>query len=178
MVEALEILRKEPFDVVVADHYLENDNTCTDLIRSARNVGFSGAFIVMATEFRDSDALRFLKAGAAGIVSKSESPEALIDAIKKVKSGGWSLADVHIKLLIDSIPSNKNGHPQLSHRQRAVLRAVFQGASNKEIAAEFQVTESAVKSTLQDLFRKTGTHTRGQLVRVAMEEFRNEISIP
>ncbi len=61
----------------------------------------------------------------------------------------------------------------LNPRETEVLRFVVQGLANKEIAAELRLSESAVKNTLQQLFTKTGVRTRGQLVRVALEQFRN-----
>jgi two-component system nitrate/nitrite response regulator NarL len=50
-----------------------------------------------------------------------------------------------------------------------VLQGVFEGRANKEIAAGLNVSESAVKATMQQLFRKSGVRTRTQLVRIALE---------
>jgi DNA-binding NarL/FixJ family response regulator len=60
-------------------------------------------------------------------------------------------------------------HDQLTERQQRVLRGVFEGLTNKEIAVHLGVSESAVKATLQQLFRKTSVRTRAQLVRIVME---------
>jgi DNA-binding NarL/FixJ family response regulator len=60
-------------------------------------------------------------------------------------------------------------------RERNVLRGVFEGLANKEIAAGLGVSESAVKATLQQLFDKTGVRTRSQLVRIALERHRYEL---
>jgi DNA-binding NarL/FixJ family response regulator len=57
----------------------------------------------------------------------------------------------------------------LTARQRRVLRGVFEGLTNKQIAAVVGVTEPAIKATLQQLFRKTRVRTRAQLVRVAVQ---------
>jgi DNA-binding NarL/FixJ family response regulator len=51
-----------------------------------------------------------------------------------------------------------------------VLRAVFEGLSNKEIGAHLNISESSVKAALQQLFQKTGVRTRSQLVRIALED--------
>jgi PAS domain S-box-containing protein len=60
----------------------------------------------------------------------------------------------------------------LNSRESDVLRYVVQGLANKEIAARMDVSESTVKNTLQQLFSKTGVRTRSQLVRVALEAYR------
>ena len=57
----------------------------------------------------------------------------------------------------------------LTERQERVLSRVCAGLSNKEIAAEERVSESAVKGTLQQLFRKMRVRRRAQLVRLAVE---------
>jgi len=61
----------------------------------------------------------------------------------------------------------------LSSRETDVLRLLVQGLTNKEIGARMDISESAVKNTMQQLFGKTGVRTRSQLVRVALEEYRN-----
>jgi DNA-binding CsgD family transcriptional regulator len=67
-------------------------------------------------------------------------------------------------------------HPEpvaLNSRESEVLRLLVQGLANKEIAARMEISESAVKNTIQQLFAKTGVRTRSQLVRVALEQYRN-----
>ena len=61
----------------------------------------------------------------------------------------------------------------LTSRELEVLRLLVQGLANKEIAAKLEISESAVKNTLQQLFSKSGVRTRSQLVRVALEHHRN-----
>jgi len=63
--------------------------------------------------------------------------------------------------------------PSLNNRQIAVLRLVFEGLPNHEIATRLDMTASAVKNTLQQLFSKTGVNNRSQMVRVALERYRD-----
>jgi len=63
--------------------------------------------------------------------------------------------------------------PSLNDRELEVLRLVVQGLANKEIASRMSISESAVKNTLQQLFGKTEVRTRSQLVRVALERYRD-----
>jgi DNA-binding NarL/FixJ family response regulator len=64
----------------------------------------------------------------------------------------------------------ENTAQSLSARERSLLKAVFEGLTNKEIAANMQISESSVKAVLQQLFEKTGVRTRSQLVRIAIEQ--------
>ncbi|MBV8477812.1 MAG: helix-turn-helix transcriptional regulator [Acidobacteriaceae bacterium] len=71
--------------------------------------------------------------------------------------------------------SRASGAKPLTPREAQVLRSVVEGHSNKEIAGESGCSASAVKGILQQLFRKSGTGTRGQLVRVVSEQYRDQI---
>jgi PAS domain S-box-containing protein len=62
---------------------------------------------------------------------------------------------------------------QLNTREMEVLRFLVQGLANKEIATRMEVSESTVKNTLQQLFAKANVRTRAQLVRVALEQYRD-----
>jgi PAS domain S-box-containing protein len=62
---------------------------------------------------------------------------------------------------------------QLNTREMDVLRFLVQGLANKEIATRMEISESTVKNTLQQLFAKTNVRTRAQLVRVALEQYRD-----
>jgi two-component system, LuxR family, sensor kinase FixL len=61
----------------------------------------------------------------------------------------------------------------LNDREADVLRFLVQGLTNKEIAVRLDTSESTVKNTLQQLFAKSGVRTRSQLVRVALEKYRD-----
>lgn len=73
----------------------------------------------------------------------------------------------------NSIVADQQERAQLGTRELDALRLVVQGLANKEIAARMEISESAVKNTLQQLFAKTQVRTRGQLVRVALERYRD-----
>lgn len=70
-------------------------------------------------------------------------------------------------------PSEHQERVALTDRERDVLRALVQGLANKEIASRMEVSESTIKNTLQQLFAKTNVRTRAQLVRVALEQYRD-----
>lgn len=71
------------------------------------------------------------------------------------------------------VPAEDHNGISLSNRELDVLRLLVQGLANKQIAAKLEISESAVKNTLQQLFTKSGVRTRSQLVRAALEQHRN-----
>jgi PAS domain S-box-containing protein len=72
-----------------------------------------------------------------------------------------------------SASEHQEDRAALNPRETEVLRFLVQGLANKEIATRMEVSESTVKNTLQQLFAKTDVHTRSQLVRVALEQYRD-----
>jgi two-component system sensor kinase FixL len=87
------------------------------------------------------------------------------------------IADVSEEQTVAPAPSfatlDQEERPSINRRELEVLRLVVQGLANKEIAARMEISESAVKNTLQQLFGKTQVRTRSQLVRVALERYRD-----
>jgi PAS domain S-box-containing protein len=86
------------------------------------------------------------------------------------------IADVGEEELIGTSSSNLPAQPEtavLNGRETEVLRLLVQGLANKEIAGRMEISESAVKNTIQQLFAKTGVRARSQLVRVALERYRS-----
>jgi two-component system sensor kinase FixL len=73
----------------------------------------------------------------------------------------------------NNVVSDQQERTPLNNRELEALRLVVQGLANKEIASRMEISESAVKNTLQQLFAKTEVRTRGQLVRVALEHYRD-----
>jgi DNA-binding NarL/FixJ family response regulator len=83
------------------------------------------------------------------------------------------IADITEDMNGEAEESPSNQPVTLNSRESDVLRFLVQGLANKEIAARMEISESTVKNTLQQLFSKTGVRTRAQLVRVALELYRD-----
>jgi PAS domain S-box-containing protein len=73
----------------------------------------------------------------------------------------------------NSSHSERHERVVLNDREMEALRLLVQGLANKEIATRMEVSESTIKNTLQQLFAKTNVRTRSQLVRVALEQYRD-----
>jgi DNA-binding NarL/FixJ family response regulator len=77
--------------------------------------------------------------------------------------------------LVAALLQADNVRDGISEREREVLKGVLEGLSNKELAARFFRSESSIKNTLQVLFQRFGVHTRGQLVRAALDVFGSDV---
>jgi DNA-binding NarL/FixJ family response regulator len=96
----------------------------------------------------------------------------LMLAIQRTAQGErWISSRASLALMTsqDLSAGPERGREGLSGRESRVLRGVLEGLSNKEIGAQMEMTESAVKAVLQKLFERTGVRSRSQLVRYAIE---------
>jgi DNA-binding NarL/FixJ family response regulator len=172
--DALTLLAAGRFDLVLLDHDLGSERA-SQFLPAARQIGYEGKVLIVTAWVSDMEARRLMRQGACGIFLKQAALSDLGQGIRAVMRGEtWlhpSLAAIH-QPASQNPPANP---PVFNDRQRRVLRFVLEGLSNKEIAWRLQISESYVKAILQSLFQKTGVRTRGQLVRVAVEQYENQL---
>jgi DNA-binding NarL/FixJ family response regulator len=168
--EALELLRQTHVDVLLLDFDL-GDDLASHFSGAARAAGFEGKILIVTAGMTAAESSAALTGGASGIFLKHSSPGLLAQAIRMVASGQMWVDPKIVKMLAEGVPQREDRSLQslLTTRERQVLQALFEGLTNKEIAAQLGVSESAVKATLQQLFQKTRVRTRSQLVRIALE---------
>lgn len=163
--EALVLAAAQLADVVVLDLDLGSERG-VDFLEKARAVGFRGSVVVLAAAVSSLERSELERYGVAAILKKEESVESVATAIR----------DGVTKVLHEPPASGSatasHLNKELTARETAVLRLVFEGLGNKEIAHELGISETSVKAALQQLFHKTGVRTRGQLVRAALEHYR------
>jgi DNA-binding NarL/FixJ family response regulator len=168
--EALEVLKQTSVDVVLLDFDL-GEERASQLISFARRDGFEGKILMVTAGMSANESSIAIQLGASGIFLKQNSPSTLAKAIRMIVSGEVWVDEKVMRLLAAAVDENddQSSAKVLTTREQQVLRGVFEGLTNKEIASQLGVTESAVKATLQQLFRKTGVRTRSQLVRIALK---------
>jgi len=174
--EALKIIADRPVDVVLLDYDL-GDGKGTDFLAQATKLGFRGRVLVVTAGVSEVEAAGMIRQGIAGILRKHCSPAALAQSIRDVSGGKDHFEPGYLQSVLTGItaPQPEYQRKKLTEREREVLRYVFEGLANKEIADRLQVSESSVKATLQQLFAKTGVRTRSQLVRTALENYKDQL---
>ena len=166
--EALDALSRSAVDLVLLDFDLEDD-TGTRFISAAAAAGYKGKILMVTAGMSPLDTSVARKLGVSGIFLKHNPPGSLLEAIRVVAGGG---AWIDPKMTAGTSGASVQASPSADHltpREQKVLRCVFEGLSNKEMAHQLGVSQSSVKATLQHLFDKMGVRTRGQLVRIAIE---------
>jgi len=170
LAEALAMLGRTPVDVVLLDFDLGDDHG-NAFLSAARAAGYAGKVLMLTAGMTATESSVALQLGVSGICLKHNSPANLAKAIRMVAGGEMWVDPKVIQAMADGVQRGA-GQPVgklLTGREQEVLRGIFEGLSNKEIAARIGVSEGAVKATLQQLFQKTRVRTRSQLVRIALE---------
>jgi len=172
---ALEILQRQPVDIVLLDHDLGVERA-SQFLPVARERGFRGQVLIVTAWVSDIEARRLLHQGVAGIFVKESPLSDLAESIRLIHAGGvWLDRRYRSLVRTDLIGEQTSPGPRFNERQRKVLGFVLEGLSNKVIAGRLRISESYVKALIQTLFRKTGVRTRGQLVRVVLEHYHDQL---
>ncbi len=124
----------------------------------------SARIIVLTTYDGDEDVYRALQAGALGYLLKDTTTEALLRAIRTVAAGQRCVPPEIAARLVERTMAG----PGLTAREVEVLGALATGKTNKEIAAEFFITEGTVKSHVNNILDKLGVRDRTEAVMEAL----------
>jgi len=173
--EALAGLSAENPQVVLLDVDLGTDRAL-DFVSGAAKAGFSGRILVVTAGASDQQAIQLIQAGVAGILHKHHSTGDLCATIRQVAQGEVCLERNYLGPLFRSVDRSRPATgPRLTERDRTVLRFILQGLSNREIGTRLEISEGAVKASLRQLFHKLEVRTRAQLVKIALEQYRDQL---
>jgi len=175
--EALRIMRSVGgIDVVLLDVDLGQERG-TDFLDQLQNAHFDGKVLLVTAGVSDAEVPGLVRKGIAGIFLKHGSPASLIQGIRDTVEGKALFDQGMLRRALeqDAAPAEQQSRSKLTERERQVLSFVFEGLANKQIADRLEISETAVKASLQQLFAKTGVRTRSQLVRIALEQYRDQL---
>lgn len=161
--EAVAQFRKLQPDITLIDLRLPRMSG-VEVIDRIRLETPQGRFVVLTTYDGDEDIYRALKAGARAYLLKGMTGEDLIKAIRAVHAG-----KTHIPPAIAERLAERKGAEDLTPREFDVLEQIVHGKSNREIAAELEVSEATVKTHINSLLGKLGVTDRTQAATAAIQ---------
>ena len=166
---ALRDLLRLPVDILILDFELHGEPV-TPFVHRLRAAGFRGKILLVTAGLPDKDAVELIRLGIGGIFHKHQPPEELRRSIQEVFEGKVLIDQHYLQKLVQMADTPT---VRFTERDQQILRFLVEGMANKEIASELGISESAVKASVQQLFSKMSVRTRSQLVRVALEEYRD-----
>jgi two-component system invasion response regulator UvrY len=169
--EALAQIARRPWGLVILDVSLPGRDGL-DLLKEALALRPGVPIMMLSVHAEDQYAIRALRAGAAGYVTKETAPEDLTAAVRKVLQGGRyvspRLAEKMAAALATRDGTTQLLHEGLSDRELQVLRMLAVGKSVKEIGADLSLSEKTISTYRTRIIGKMKIRSNGELMRYAL----------
>lgn len=166
--EAITLSRSVSPDVIVLDINLDGSSGL-ELLRRFKAENSASRIVMFTMHSEPSYAMRALKAGAAGYVSKSADAGELVTAVKKIASGDRYLDRSMASELVFSSSFHEDPLHKLSNREVEILRLLGEGKSLAEIADTFGVAYKTIANSCSRLKEKLGVERTADLIRLSIE---------
>ena len=168
--ESLDQVRAGGWDVLVLDITMP-DRSGFDILKELKHEQPHLPVLVLSIHAEEQLAIRALKAGASGYLTKEKAPEELVKAIRKVVGGGRyisrNLAE-SLALGLDAT-SERSRHETLSDREFQVMQLMARGNTLTEIAEELSLSAKTVSTYRTRLLEKMNMKTNAEIIRYAIE---------
>jgi two-component system, NarL family, invasion response regulator UvrY len=167
--ETIECLRKSACDVLVLDVFMPG-RTGLEVLDAVQREHPELPVLVLSSAPEEQMAIRVLRAGASGFLNKQTAPEHLIQAVKKVLTGGkYVSVEMAERLAKEVARASKLPHERLSDREFQVMRLLVAGKALKEIADELALSAKTISTFHTRIWQKLGVKNDVEIVRYAME---------
>lgn len=167
--EVLGFVRESPVDVVVLDITMPGRNGL-ETLKEIKRIQPRISVLVLSMHPRDQYAIRVIKAGAAGYISKESAPEELVDAIVKAYRGEKYIGPKVAELLADYVEhgSADEVHTMLSDREYEVFCHLAAGKGITEISREMNLSVKTISTYRARTLEKTGLSSNSEITRYAI----------
>ena len=167
---AMQLARDAHWDVVILDLSLP-DRSGFQLLTELKHERRDLPVLVLSMHGEDEYAIRALRNGASGYLTKESAPEELIAAIEKVTRGGRYMTPALAEKIAFAYasPTTQAPHHTLSEREMEVLQLIGAGKSLKEIAAQLDLSVKSVSTYRARVLEKMTMSTNADLIRYVVE---------
>jgi len=168
---ALSQIKEQQFDLIILDLDMPGMNGL-DLLKELKREHKNLPVLILSVYPEDQVAVRVLKAGASGFLSKEAAPEQLVRAIRKILQGGKHISEPVADLLLTYLDGStgKELHEKLSDREFQVLCLMAEGKTIKEIADNLCVSSPTVSTYRARILNKLDMKTTAELIRYAIQK--------
>ena len=168
--EALEQVWRESWDVVVLDITMPG-RSGLDVLREIRKARPKLPVLVLSVHPENQFAVRVLRRGASGYMTKESAPEELVGAVRKVMAGGRYVSSSLAEQLAANVSGDVQAQPQelLSDREFQVLRLIASGKQVSEIGRELSLSVKTISTYRTRILGKMGLKNNAELMHYAMQ---------
>ncbi|HEX8556525.1 MAG TPA: response regulator transcription factor [Pyrinomonadaceae bacterium] len=167
--EVFKLVREQDWDIIILDISMPG-RSGLEVLKELKQQRPRVPVLVLTSHPEEQYAVRVLKAGAAGYMTKESAPESLIEGIRKVTAGGRYVSPRLAELLAAAVGAElgKPPHESLSDREYRVLCLVGAGKTVGQIAAELSLSVKTVSTYRTRLLEKMGMKTNAELTHYAI----------
>lgn len=167
--EVFKLVEEQDWDIVVLDISMPGKSGL-EVLKELKQARPKTPVLILTTYPEEQYAIRVLKAGAAGYMTKESAPEHLIDAIRKVTRGGRYISPALAELLVASVVADagKPPHENLSDREYQVLCLIGSGKTVGQIADQLALSVTTVSTYRARILEKMGMKTNAELTHYAI----------
>jgi len=167
--EALDLIWKQDWDVVVLDITMPG-RSGLDVLREIKKSKPKLPVLVLSMHPENQFAVRVLKSGASGYMTKESAPDELVGAVKKVLAGGRYVSNSLAENLAASLSANQRApQEKLSDREFQVLRLIASGKMITEIARELSLSAKTISTYRSRILEKMGMKNNAELMHYAIQ---------
>lgn len=168
--EALTQIKNHKLDLVILDLDLPGTNGI-ELLNEIKRQNKELGVLILSVYPEEQVAVRVLKAGASGFVSKEDAPDQLVKAIRKILNGRRYISEKVANLLLIHLEgsSEKGLHEKLSDREFQILTLLGEGKSVKQIAEILSLSIPTISTYRARILNKMEMKTTAELVRYAIQ---------
>jgi two-component system, NarL family, invasion response regulator UvrY len=168
--QVVELVKRDKWDVVILDLGLPGAGGM-EVLRTIKQFAPTLPVLILSVHPEDELAIRMLRLGADGYITKGAEAEVLVPAIRKVARGGRFVSDAVSQQLLESVGprSSQEPHERLSDREYQVLRLIVAGKSSTDIANDLSLSIKTVSTYRTRLLQKLNVKTTADLIRYALE---------
>ena len=168
--EALNAVRSGRYDVAVLDLSMPG-RSGIDLIKLVREEQPKLRVLVLTMHSEEQYAVRALRAGASGYLTKESAADELVAAVRRIASGGAYFSPETAQRLVLDVggPSEELPHTRLSNREYEVFRMIVAGKSVTDIGSALNLSVKTISTHKSRILEKMGYTSQAELVRYAVE---------
>jgi DNA-binding NarL/FixJ family response regulator len=168
--EVMQQVRDNDFDVLLLDMSMPGKSG-TELIKQVKDEKPKLRVLVLSMHEEHQYAVRAIKAGASGYLTKDSASTQLVTALRKVSAGGAFISAEVAEALALSARSQREGppHTALSDREYQVFQMLASGTSVSEIASRLNLSVKTVSTHKARLLEKLGARNQTELVHYALK---------
>jgi two-component system invasion response regulator UvrY len=167
--EVLRLLRAERWNTLILDISLPGASGL-ELLGEVHKEHPGLPVLVLTAHSEDQYAVRAIKAGAAGFLTKESAPERLIEAVRKVAGGGRYVSPALGETLASVLAGETSGapHERLSDREFEIMKMLASGKTVSEVARELSLSVKTVSTHRTRILKKMDMKTNAELTHYAV----------